>query len=60
MFEEPNNKIGSSAEPDPHERRRHARYPFTATVEALEPKSQMLIQGRTSDLSRGGCYVDTD
>ena len=59
MFEEPNNKIGSSAEPDPLERRRHARYPFTATVEAMEPKSQTRIQGRTSDLSRGGCYVDT-
>ena len=59
MFEEPNNKIDSSAEPDPHERRRHARYPFTATVEAVEPKSQTRIQGRTSDLSRGGCYVDS-
>jgi hypothetical protein len=59
MFEEPKNKIDISAEPDPHERRRHARYPFTATVEAVESKSQTRIQGRTSDLSRGGCYVDT-
>ena len=59
MFEEPNNRIDSSSDPDSHERRRHSRYPFTATVETVEPKSQTRIQGRTSDLSRGGCYVDT-
>jgi hypothetical protein len=59
MSEELNNKIDGSAETDPHERRRHARHPFTATVEAVELKSQTRIQGRTSDLSRGGCYVDT-
>jgi len=59
MSEELNNKIGGSAETDPHERRRHARHTFTATVEAVELKSQTRIQGRTSDLSRGGCYVDT-
>ncbi len=59
MFKEPNNQIGNSAEADAHERRQHARYLFTAAVEAVEPKSQMRIQGRTTDLSRGGCYVDT-
>jgi len=48
-----------TTEADAHERRRHARYPFTATVEAVETKSQTRINGRTSDLSRGGCYVDT-
>jgi hypothetical protein len=41
------------------ERRKDARFPFNATVEAVEVKSQAKIQGRTSDLSRGGCYVDT-
>jgi PilZ domain len=41
------------------ERRKHPRYPFTATLEAFEPKSQTRIQGRTADLSEGGCYVDT-
>jgi hypothetical protein len=41
------------------ERRRHTRYPITAAVEAVERQSQTRIQGRTSDLSRGGCYVDT-
>jgi len=52
-------QIDSSTEHDPHERRRHTRYPFTVTVEAVEGKSQTRIHGRTSDLSRGGCYVDT-
>ena len=52
-------QIDGTTELDPHERRRHTRYPFTVTVEAVESKSQTRIQGRTSDLSRGGCYVDT-
>lgn len=41
------------------ERRKHPRYPFTGTLEAFEPLSQTKIQGRTADLSEGGCYVDT-
>lgn len=41
------------------ERRRHARYPFTGTLEAFEVDSEARIQGRTADLSEGGCYVDT-
>jgi hypothetical protein len=52
-------KIDSSTESDARERRRHARHPFTATVEAVETNSQTRINGRVSDLSRGGCYVDT-
>lgn len=59
MSEDSNNNIDSSSAHDSHERRRHSRYPFTATVETVESKSQMRIQGRTSDLSRGGCFVDT-
>jgi len=54
-----NNKIHGSAALDPHERRRDARYPFTAAVEAVELRSQTRIQGRTTDLSRGGCFIDT-
>lgn len=42
-----------------NERRRELRFPFVATVEAVEPKSSAKIQGRTSDISAGGCYVDT-
>jgi hypothetical protein len=41
------------------ERRQHARYSFTGTLEAIEPDSETKIQGRTTDLSEGGCYVDT-
>lgn len=41
------------------ERRRAPRYPFTGTLEAFEIESQTRIQGRTADLSEGGCYVDT-
>jgi hypothetical protein len=40
------------------ERRRHPRYPFTAAVEAIEVKSRTKVQGRVSDLGRGGCFVD--
>ena len=47
--------VGSSSA----ERRRSTRYPFTGALEAFEPTSQTRIQGRTADLSEGGCYVDT-
>lgn len=41
------------------ERRRHTRYSFIASAEAVELNSLAGIQGRTSDLGRGGCYMDT-
>ena len=41
------------------ERRQSPRYPFTATAEAVELQSRARIVGRTADLGRGGCYVDT-
>jgi hypothetical protein len=59
MVEELTEVTDRSTEFTPGERRRHSRYPFTATVEVVEPNSKTRIQGRTSDLSRGGCYVDT-
>jgi hypothetical protein len=43
----------------PEERRRNLRFPFSATVEAIENQSGTKIVGRTSDLGLGGCYVDT-
>ena len=49
----------SPATKDPSERRQHARYSFTESMEAFEPVSQTRIQGRTADLSAGGCYVDS-
>jgi hypothetical protein len=41
------------------ERRRHLRFPFTASVEAIENQSRVKLSGRISDLGLGGCYVDT-
>ncbi|HEV2521902.1 MAG TPA: PilZ domain-containing protein [Candidatus Acidoferrales bacterium] len=41
------------------ERRRHLRFPFTASVEVIESESHAKVTGRTADLGLGGCYVDT-
>jgi hypothetical protein len=41
------------------ERRRASRYSFIATAEVVELRSQTRVSGRCSDLSMGGCYVDT-
>lgn len=51
--------LAQTASESPAERRRNLRFPFTATVEAIENKSGTKVTGRTSDLSLGGCYVDT-
>ena len=53
------NVAGSAAVTDAIEHRRHERFPLTAFVEALDPKSNTQISGRSSDVSLGGCYVDT-
>jgi hypothetical protein len=42
-----------------HERRRSLRYPVSASLEAVELQSKARFNGRISDLSLGGCYVDT-
>lgn len=42
----------------PAERRNHPRYPCTAAAEIVDPVSGARINGRTSDICRGGCYVD--
>jgi hypothetical protein len=49
----------SAASSSPSERRRNLRFPFTATVEAIETKTGTKVIGRTTDLGLGGCYVDT-
>ncbi len=43
----------------PAERRTHPRYPCTAAAEIVDSGSGARINGRTSDIGRGGCYVDT-
>lgn len=42
----------------PMERRKHPRYHFTAAVAAVDTKARTHMNARTSDLGRGGCYVD--
>jgi hypothetical protein len=44
---------------NPSERRRTVRYPFTASAEVVDTKSLTKVIGRSSDLGRGGCYIDT-
>lgn len=39
--------------------RAHPRYQFTATAEALDPQHRLRMSARTSDLGKGGCYLDT-
>jgi hypothetical protein len=66
MFEQSDQPI---IQPDPSnegsitneipERRRVARYSFIAVAEVCELRSQTRVAGRCSDLSLGGCYVDT-
>ncbi len=41
------------------ETRGKPRFPFMASVEVIELESQASLSARTSDLSSGGCYVDT-
>jgi hypothetical protein len=49
----------NAAVASPAERRHHLRFPFSATVEAIETKTGTKVTGRTTDLGLGGCYVDT-
>jgi len=41
------------------ERRTNIRFPLAATSEVFEVRSQTRVHGRCSDISTGGCYVDT-
>jgi PilZ domain len=40
------------------QRRTVPRYSFIATVDIVEPVSDVRISGRISEISRKGCYVD--
>jgi hypothetical protein len=53
------NESASDANSVAPERRRYPRFPLVAQVEAFEPKTNIQISGRTSDISLEGCYVDT-
>lgn len=43
----------------PDERRRTPRFPFIANAEILEKGSAASSQGRVTELSLYGCYVET-
>jgi hypothetical protein len=40
------------------DRRREARFAFTAAITALDPGTGAHIEARTTDIATGGCYVD--
>ena len=48
-----------SPKPSSPENRAQVRFPFTAAAEICELHSQTRLTGRCSDLSSGGCYIDT-
>ncbi len=41
------------------ERRQSERYGFIGIAELTDPEDAKLVSGRVSQISRGGCYVDT-
>lgn len=41
------------------ERRGSVRYPFTAGADVVEMESNARLTARSSDVGRGGCFVDT-
>jgi hypothetical protein len=51
-------KLENTASVASVERRKHPRYSFSGAAEVVEVRSGTRIQGRISDLARGGCYVD--
>jgi len=55
----PDSANGEALTTEISERRRTVRYAFIATAEVYELRSQTRVTGRCSDLSMGGCYVDT-
>jgi len=44
--------------PPYRDKRTVPRYEFIATVEVVEPVSDMRLSGRVSEISRKGCFVD--
>lgn len=53
------NKSRNSVESSEQERRRSIRYPFTATAYVTDIESGAQTTSRSTDLGRGGCFVDT-
>ena len=60
MPDETKKAADSPAAPVAVDPRAHPRYRFTATVDVVEETSGMRITARVGNLSRRGCYVDTN
>ncbi|MGB7282655.1 MAG: PilZ domain-containing protein [Candidatus Acidiferrum sp.] len=59
MFDERRRAGNGHGALSPEDRRTFPRYHFTAAAEALDAQHRTRMNARTSDLSKGGCYVDT-
>jgi PilZ domain len=59
MVEKPMSASFRPAALTPIERRRYPRYAFTAAVQAVDTAQRCVLNARISDLSRGGCYIDS-
>jgi PilZ domain len=59
MFDARRRPANGHAALTPEDRRTFPRYSFTAAAEALDADHRTRMNARTSDLSKGGCYVDT-
>jgi hypothetical protein len=59
MLNEPKSGESNSAGVAPQEQRGSPRYAFSAAAEVVDLQADTRLNGRISDVSRGGCYVDT-
>jgi hypothetical protein len=59
MFDERRRAGNGHGALSPEDRRTFPRHHFTAAAEALDAQHRTRMNARTSDLSKGGCYVDT-
>jgi hypothetical protein len=59
MSENSRVAISSAGGVAAQERRQHPRYPFSASAEAVHLQADTRLNGRVSDVGRGGCYIDT-
>jgi hypothetical protein len=55
----PEDKPGRVSLTNKGDVRRWPRFPFVAIVLAADPSSNIAIAARTTDLSLGGCYIDS-
>ncbi|MFZ0335243.1 MAG: PilZ domain-containing protein [Candidatus Acidiferrales bacterium] len=52
-------EVGNLVQMPAHERRGTVRYPFTAAADVVELETDARLSARSSDLGRGGCFIDT-